>query len=100
MSLIEELKRDLVDPIKTFTEEVCDDTIGDAERFYSAHAKKLRRTIRLTEERTKEKTAAIRREQEERKRRRQAKLSRAVIVFAGLAVLILIVVSLALNRGV
>ena len=99
MGIIEELKRDLVDPIKTFMEEVCDDTIGDAKRFYSAQARKVRRNVRLAEKRTKEKTAAIRQEQEEWKRRRKTRLKRALILFAGLAVLALVVVSLALNRG-
>ena len=99
MGIKEELKRDLVDPIKRFSDEVRSDTIGDAGRFYTAQARELRRRVRLAEARTKEKTEAIRREQAEMKKKRTAMLKRAALLFAAIAVLLLVIVSLALNRG-
>ena len=99
MGIMEELKRDLIDPVKTFSEEVYDDTVGDAARFYSAQARNMQQNIRLAEKRTKEKAAAIRREQEEMKKHRMATMKRAAIVIAVLSVLALIILSLALNRS-
>ena len=37
------LLHDLVDPVKNFAEEVHSDTIGDAKRFYSAQAQKMKK---------------------------------------------------------
>ena len=99
MSIFEEMKRDLVDPIKSFTEEVCDDTIGDAKRFYAAKAKTARENARLAEKRTKEKMAAIGREEAEMKKRRKAIASRAVTILAVLALLGIVILSLILNHG-
>ena len=100
MSLLEELKHDLVDPVKTFAEEVYDDTIGDAKRFYSAQAKKVQRGVRSAEKRTKEKTAAFRREQEEMKKRRKKKMKQTAIILAVLAVIVLVIFSLALSQNI
>ena len=97
MGILKEMKRDLVDPIKTFTEEVYNDTVGDAKRFYSAQAKAVQQTARLAEKRAKEKGEAIRREQEEMKKHRKVMLKRAMIIIASLAVLSLVILSLILK---
>ena len=99
MGIFEEMKRDLVDPIKTFTEEVSRDTIGDAKRFYSAKARAVRQNARLAEKRAKEKMAAIGYEQAEMKKRRKAILKRAVTVLVALTLLSIVVLSVILNRG-
>ena len=99
MGILKEMKRDLVDPIKRFTEEVCDDTIGDAKRFYTATAKSARKNARLAEARAREKMAAIEREQAEMSKRRKAVLKRAGTAFLVLALLGIVVLSVILNRG-
>ena len=99
MGILKEMKRDLVDPIKSFTEEVCDDTIGDAKRFYTATAKSARRNARLAEARAREKIAAIEREQAEMSTRRKAVLKRAGTALLVLALLGIVVLSVILNRG-
>ena len=99
MGILKEMKRDLVDPIKSFTEEVCDDTIGDAKRFYTATAKSARKNARLAEARAREKIAAIEREQAEMSKRRKAVLKRAGTALLVLALLGIVVLSVILNRG-
>ena len=99
MGILKEMKRDLVDPIKSFTEEVCDDTIGDAKRFYTATAKSARKNARLAEARAREKMAAIEREQAEMSTRRKAVLKRAGTALLVLALLGIVVLSVILNRG-
>ena len=99
MGFLKEMKRDLVDPIKSFTEEVCDDTLGDAKRFYTARARSVRQNARLAEQRAKEKREAIRRSQEEMKQNRKAMLKRAEIILVALALLGIVVISLILYRG-
>lgn len=97
MENLKSLKRDLVDPVKAFAEEVYSDTVGDAGRFYADRARKAERGAKLARERTREKLEAIRREQEELKRRRSATMRRAAIVTALLALLALIGLSAALS---
>ena len=99
LNTLEELHRDLVEPIKDFSEEVYGDTIGDAKRFYAAQAKKAQEKARLAEKRMKEKAAAARREQEEMKKHRKEMMTRAAISFIVLSVLILIFLTLALKHG-
>ncbi len=94
---LKSLKRDLIDPVKTFTEEVYDDSIGDAGRFYAGRAQRAQRSAELARERTREKMAAIRKEREEMKRRRSAMMKRAAIIMALLALFGLIVMSAALS---
>lgn len=98
MGFLEELKHDLVDPIKTFTGEVYDDSIGDAKRFYSAQAKNVQRNIRRAKTRTKEKAAAIKREQEEMKKHRKAMMKRATIIIAVLSAIGLVFFTIALRQ--
>ena len=99
MGFLQEMKRDLVDPIKSFTEEVCDDTLGDAKRFYTAQAKNIQQSARQAEKRAQEKKAAIRREQEELKKHRKAMMKRAATILVVLIVLSVVILSLILNRG-
>lgn len=99
LNTLEELKRDLVDPIRSFTEEVCSDTVGDAKRFYAAQAKKAQENAKLAEKRMREKAEAVRREQEEMKKHRKEMIKRAAIILAVLSVLIMIIFSLALKHG-
>ena len=91
------LKHDLLDPVKSFSQEVYRDTVGDAGRFYADKARKAQRGMKLTQEKTKARMAAIRREQEEMKRRRKATMKRAAITLAVLALISLIIISAALS---
>ena len=93
------LRRDLVDPVKGFLDEVQRDTVGDAKRYYAARARKAEQEIKRAREKTREQMAAIRREQEELKKQRRRLMKRAAIVLALLAFLSLVVISVALNRG-
>ena len=99
LNTLEELKRDLVDPIRSFTEEVCSDTFGDAKRFYAAMAKKAQENAKLAVKRMREKAEAVRREKEEMKKHRKEMIKRAAIILAVLSVLIMIIFSLALKHG-
>ncbi len=91
------LKHDLLDPVKSFSQEVYRDTVGDAGNFYADKARKAQRGMKLTQEKTKARMAAIRREQEEMKRRRKATMKRAAITLAVLALISLIIISAALS---
>ena len=99
MGLLNELKHDLVDPVKAFTKEVGEDTLGDAGRFYAAKARRIRDNARIARERTREKSILLRLEMEEKRKRRKAMVKRALILLAALAVLILVFISVALSRG-
>lgn len=94
------LLRDLVDPVKNFAEEVSSDTVGDAKRFYTAQAKKMKKNAEAAKLQAARRREEMRREQEELKKHRQAVMKRAVIVVAGLIVVAFAVISLILNSGV
>ena len=96
---LKSLKRDLVDPVKAFVDEVCSDTVGDAGRFYKAQARRAKRGAEQARERTREKMAAIRREQEEMKKRRRAMMKRAALALALLALFSLLILSAALSSA-
>lgn len=91
------LKRDLFDPIKSFTAEVGSDTIGDAKRFYAAKAKKAKQSAVLAKEKAKAQAEALRQEQERMRRQRKVLVKRAMIVLALLALFSMIVISAALS---
>ena len=94
---LKSLKRDLVEPVKRFAEEVHDDTIGDAKRFYTAQGKRAQQNARLARERAREKMEAIRREQEEMKKRRSATMKRAAVTMVLLALVSLLLIYAALS---
>ena len=94
---LKSLKHDLVDPVKSFTEEVYRDTVGDAGSFYADKARKAQHRAKLTQEKTKARMAAIRREQEEMKQRRSATMKRAAITLAILALFAFVVISAAIS---
>lgn len=94
---LKSLKRDLVEPVKSFMEEVHDDTIGDAKRFYKAQGRKAQQNARLAREKAREKMEAIRREQEEMKKRRAATMKRAAVTLALLAIFSLLLIYAALS---
>ena len=94
---LKSLKHDIVDPVKSFTKEVYQDTVGDAGSFYAEKARKARRSAKLAQEKTRARVAAIRREQEEMKKRRDATMKRAAITLAVLALFALLVISAALS---
>ena len=91
------LRRDLVGPVKSFLREVGDDTVGDAKKFYTARARETEKSVRRAQAQTREKLAAIRREQEELKKHRQAMMKRAAIILALLALFSFLAISAALN---
>ncbi len=91
------LRRDLVGPVKSFLREVGDDTVGDAKKFYTARARETEKSVRRAQAQTREKLAAIRREQEELKKHRQAMMKRAAIILALLALFSFLTISAALN---
>lgn len=94
------LLRDLVDPVKSFAEEVHSDTVGDAKRFYSAQARKLKENAEATKAQAARRREALRREQEELKKHRQTVMKRAALVAVGLIVTGVVILSLILNHGI
>lgn len=94
---LKSLKHDLVDPVKSFTNEVYRDTVGDAGSFYADKARKAQRRAKLTQEKTKARMAAIRREQEEMRQRRNATMKRAAIILTVLALFAFVVISAAIS---
>ena len=94
------LIRDLVDPVKSFAEEVHKDTIVDAKNFYSAQAKRMKKNAEAAKAEAARRKEALRREQEELKKHRQAMLKRALFVVAGLIVAGVVILSFILNHGI
>ncbi|MCR5090064.1 MAG: hypothetical protein K6C08_11210 [Oscillospiraceae bacterium] len=90
-------KSDFINPIKEFVEEVHNDTVGDAWKFYSNVAKNAEKNAHDLQEKAKAKQAAIRREQEEMKKRRSETMRRASILFIVIIFTAIFVVSLALH---
>jgi type VI protein secretion system component VasF len=93
---LESLKQDLVGPLKRFTQEVREDTVGDAKRFYVAQARRAAQNAKLAQQKTAEKMARLRQEQEQLQRRRKQLMKRAAITLALLALLSAVILSLAL----
>lgn len=93
------LKRDLVGPVKIFLDEIHNDTVVDAKKYYAARARKIGDNVNLARNRTRERMALLKREQEERQRQRKLMLKRAALALALLAALTFVIVSAALNRG-
>lgn len=94
------LVRDLVDPVKSFAEEVHKDTIVDAKNFYAAQAKKMKKNAEAARAEAARRKEALRREQEEMKKHRQVVMKRALFVVAGLVVAGVIIISFILNHGI
>ena len=94
---LQSLRHDLVEPIRVFTKEVYDDTVGDAGQFYASQARKAQRSMKLAQEKTKQQMAAIRLEQEKIRKRRNAGMKRAMITIALLVLLGMIIISAALS---
>ncbi len=90
-------KSDIINPIKDFVEEVHNDTIGDAWKFYSNVAKNAEKNANELKEKAKAKQEAIRREQEEMKKRRKETMRRASIFFVAVIVTVILAVTLALH---
>ena len=93
---LENLKQDLMGPLKRFTQEVREDTVGDAKRFYAAQAHRAAQNAKLAQQKTAEKMAQLRQEQEQLQKRRKQLMRRAAITLALLAVLCAVILSLAL----
>ena len=93
------LKRDLVDPVKSFVDEVYSDSVGDAKRFYADRAREAGQSARRAREEAAQKLAALKREQEELRKRRSEMIKRAAIVLALLAAAGLVIISAALNAA-
>lgn len=94
---LESLKQDLLNPLKSFVDEVREDTVGDAKRYYSAKARRAQRDVKLAQDRAKAQMEAMKREQEARQRQRRAAMKRAAIALAVLALLAVILISTALS---
>ena len=84
-------KSEFINPIKEFVEEVHNDAVGDAVKFYSNVAKSA------AKERAKARQEEIRRQQEEMKKHRKTMMKRATILFAVIIVAAVIAVSLVLH---
>ena len=93
------LLRDLVDPVKSFAEEVHRDTIGDAKEFYASQARKMKRGMEDAQERAKQKKVAQKRRQEEQRAQRKIIMKKATVVFIVIIVVAVVVLSLILNKG-
>ena len=94
-----EMMRDLVDPVKSFVNEVREDTVGDAKKFYAGQAKRIRHHMESSRKRTQVRKAELRREQEEKRKHRKAALKKVMSIIAVIAVIAFLVISAALNRG-
>lgn len=100
MEELKSLKKDLVDPVRSFAGEVYADTVGDAKAFYSAQARQTQETVKRVRRKTEEQMAAAVRIREGRQRKRKASARRLGLLLAALAVLGILLVSVALSvRG-
>ena len=88
---------EILNPVREFVEEVHNDTIGDARKFYSNAARNAEKNAKAAKERAKARRERIRREQEEMKKQRAATMKRAGIVFAVIIVIGIIAVSFILH---
>ena len=88
---------EILNPVREFVEEVQNDTIGDARKFYSNAARNAEKNAKAAKERAKARREKIRREQEEMKKQRAATMKRAGIVFAVIIVIGIIAVSVILH---
>ena len=94
---LESLKQDLVGPVKAFLKEVHRDTVGDAKKYYSAKAQKVKKEAQCAQDKAKAQMAELRREQEQMRKRRKLMQKRAAIVLALLSVFSLVIISFALS---
>ena len=94
------LLHDLVDPVKSFAEEVHSDTIDDAKRFYSAQARKMKKNAEAAKAEAARRREELKREQEALKKHRRTAMKRAALVAAGLIVIAVVILSLILNHGI
>ena len=93
-------KSEFINPIKEFVEEVHNDTVGDAVKFYSNVAKNAEKNAKAAKARAKARQEEVRQQQEEMKKHRKAMMKRATILFAVIVVAALIAVSVVLHvRG-
>ena len=88
---------EILNPVREFAEEVHNDTIGDARKFYSNAARNAEKNAKAAKERAKARRERIRREQEEMKKQRAATMKRAGIVFAVIIVIGIVAVSFILH---
>ena len=93
------LLRDLVDPVKSFVEEVHSDTVGDAKKFYAGQAQKVKRSMEDAQVQAKKKKLDQKRRQEEQRAQRKIIMKKATIVFVVIIVIAVVVLSLILNKG-
>ena len=70
-------KSEFINPIKEFVEEVHNDAVGDAVKFYSNVAKSAEKNAKAAKERAKARQEEIRRQQEEMKKHRKTMMKRA-----------------------
>ena len=90
-------KSEFINPIKEFVEEVHNDTVGDAMKFYSNVAKSAQKNAKAAKARAKARQEEVRRQQEEMKKHRKTMMKRATILFAVIIVAALIAVSVVLH---
>ena len=90
-------KSEFINPIKEFVEEVHNDAVGDAVKFYSNVAKSAGKNAKAAKEREKGRQEEIRRQPEEMKKHRKTMMKRATILFAVIIVAAVIAVSLVLH---
>ncbi len=94
---LESLKRDLVDPVKSFVGEVYSDTVGDAKRFYSGRARQARQSADLVRKRTEAQMAVLAQKREAQQRRRMASMKKTGIILALVVLIGILFVSIALS---
>ena len=90
-------KSEFINPIKEFVEEVHNDTIGDAKKFYSNVAKSAEREAKAAREKARARQERIRQEQEEMRKHRRETMKRAGVVFAAIIVIAIVAVSVILH---
>lgn len=94
---LQSLKKDLVNPVKTFVGEVYNDTVGDAKKFYSDQAKKTKQKAELVRERTEEQMAILAQRRENQKRQKKAWVKKAVLTLLLILAIVLVFLSAALS---
>lgn len=94
---LKSLKRDLVDPVKSFVGEVYTDTVGDARTFYSTQARQAQQTAKLVQKKTEEQMSAFVQMREEQQKQRKAVAKRTAITLILLVLIGTVFISVALS---
>ena len=94
---LKSLKRDLINPVKSFVGEVYTDTVGDAKTFYSTQARQAKQTAKVVHQRTEEQMSAYIQMREEQQKQRKVSAKRLGIMLTLIVLLGIVFISVALS---